>query len=283
MNNPHAAAPALHPQRGASVDIQQSPLERLKALFTNGHAALMPYFPLGFPDAQTSLDVITAMSSAGADAFEIGLSFSDPLADGPVIQHATQIALDNGITVKRCLELIAELRTRGVVQPLLVMGYYNPILAYGLDRFVAEAAAAGADGFVVPDLPPEEADDLDRLCRERELGLIYFLAPTSTPERVKLIAEKARGFIYLVSLTGVTGARTQLADGLGAFVKRVRQATSTPIAIGFGVSTPAQAAEVSRIADGVIVGSALVYIVDRAEDKPEAAAQFVRDLKAALR
>src|SRR5512137_1887356 len=161
----------------------QQSLARIADLLASDHAALMPYFPLGFPDAVTSLDVITAMSKAGADAFEIGLSFSDPLADGPVIQHATQVALENGITVKRSLEMIAELRSRGVAQPFLVMGYYNPILAYGLERFVDEAAAAGADGFIVPDLPPEEADDLDRLCREHGLGLIYFLAPTSTDTR----------------------------------------------------------------------------------------------------
>jgi len=223
------------------------------------------------------------MSAAGADAFEIGLSFSDPLADGPVIQHATQIALEKGITVKQSLEMIAELRSRGVTQPFLVMGYFNPILAYGLERFVDEAAAAGVDGFIVPDLPPEEADDLDRLCRAHGLGLIYFLAPTSTDDRVKLVAEKAQGFIYLVSIAGVTGARTQVASGLRDFVERIRKATSTPIAIGFGVSTPEQASAVSQIADGVIIGSALVQIVDRAEDKPQAAARFIRDVKATMR
>jgi tryptophan synthase alpha chain len=261
----------------------QHSLARIAQLFDKGHAALMPYFPLGFPDAPISLDVITAMSAAGADAFEIGLSFSDPLADGPVIQHATQVALEQGITVKRSLEMIAELRARGVRQPLLVMGYINPIMAYGLERFVEDAAAAGADGFIVPDLPPEEADEFDRLCRERGLGLIYFLAPTSTDDRVRLVAEKAQSFIYLVSIAGVTGARSQVASGLSEFVGRIRQATSTPIAIGFGVSTPEQAGEVSRIADGVIVGSALVQIVDRAEDKPQAAAQFIRALKAGMR
>jgi len=258
-------------------------LDRIGEFLNNGHAALMPYFPLGFPDAETSLDVITAMSTAGADAFEIGLSFSDPLADGPVIQHATQVALEKGITMKRSLEMIAELRSRGVTQPFLVMGYFNPLLAYGLERFVNEAAAAGADGFIVPDLPPEEADDLDRLCRERGLGLIYFLAPTSTDDRLKLVAENARGFIYLVSIAGVTGARSQVAGGLSDFVGRIRNATSTPVAIGFGVSTPEQAGEVSQIADGVIVGSALVQIVDRAEDKPQAAAQFIRELKTWMR
>jgi tryptophan synthase alpha chain len=268
--------------RQSALQNQQS-LPRISSVFDNGHVALMPYFPLGFPDAQTSLEVITAMSEAGADAFEIGLSFSDPLADGPVIQHATQVALEKGITVKQSLAMMAELRSRGIAQPFLVMGYYNPIMAYGLERFVDEAAAAGADGFIVPDLPPEEASDLDRLCRVRGLGLIYFLAPTSTDDRVKLVAEKAQGFIYLVSIAGVTGARTQLAGGLGNFVGRIRRATSTPIAIGFGVSTPEQAGEVSQIADGVIVGSALVQIVDRAEDKPQAAAQFIRELKASMR
>ncbi len=266
----------------SAISNQQS-LARLADLFAGGHAALMPYFPLGFPDVETSLDVITAMSKAGAAAFEIGLSFSDPLADGPVIQHATQVALEQGITVKRSLEMIAELRSRGVTQPFLVMGYFNPMLAYGLERFVDDAAAAGADGFIVPDLPPEEAGDLDRLCRARQLGLIYFLAPTSTNDRLKLVAEKARGFIYLVSLTGVTGARTQLSDRLGEFVGRIRRITSTPIAIGFGVSTPEQARAVSHLADGVIVGSALVQIVDRAEDKPQAAAQFIRELKGIMR
>ncbi len=263
--------------------ITKSPLARIGALFENGHAALMPYFPLGFPDAGTSLNVIEAMSKAGADAFEIGLSFSDPLADGPVIQHATQIALEKGITVAKSLALIAELRSRGVTQPFLLMGYFNPMLTYGLERFVNDAAAAGVDGFIVPDLPPEEADELDRLCADRGLGLIYFLAPTSTDERLKLVAAKARGFIYLVSLTGVTGARAKLAENLGNFVDRVRHATSTPIAIGFGVSTPEQAADVSRLADGVIVGSRVVQIVDRADDKAQAAAQFVRELKSAMR
>ncbi len=272
MSNKHSA-----------FSTQHSALERIRDLFHNSHAALMPYFPLGFPDAQASLDVIVAMSEAGADAFEIGLSFSDPLADGPVIQHATQVALAQGITVKRSLAMIAELRSRGVTQPFLIMGYTNPILAHGLERFVDEAARAGADGFIVPDLPPEEADELDRLCRTHGLGLIYFLAPSSTDGRVKLVAEKAQGFIYLVSIAGVTGARAQVAGGLRDFVGRIRRATSTPIAIGFGVSTPEQAGEVSRLADGVIVGSALVQIVDRAEDKPQAAAQFIRELKAHMR
>jgi tryptophan synthase alpha chain len=259
------------------------PIDRLKALFANEPPALMPYFPLGFPDVEISLDVIAAMSEAGADAFELGLSFSDPLADGPVIQRATQLALEHGITTGKSLEMAATLRARGVRQPCLLMGYYNPIFAYGLERFVDAAMTAGVDGFIVPDLPPEEAGDLDRLCGDRGLGLIYFLAPTSTDARLKLVAEKAHGFLYLVSLTGVTGARANLSDGLSVFVDRVRRVTSTPLAVGFGVSTPEQAGEVGRLADGVIVGSALVQTVDQAVDKPQAAAQFIRALKAAMR
>jgi tryptophan synthase alpha chain len=259
------------------------PLDRIASLFSNGHAALMPYFPIGFPDRATSLDVIEAMSKTSADAFEIGLSFSDPLADGPTVQHATQIALENGITTASCLKAVAELRARGVQQPFLLMGYYNPMMAYGLDRFVIDAAAAGVDGFIVPDLPPEEAEELDALTRQHDLALIYFLAPTSTDERIALATRSARGFIYLVALTGVTGARSELSNGLASLINRVRQQTATPLAVGFGVSTSDQAAEVSRLADGVIVGSALVRVVDQAVDKANAAAQFVSELKAKMR
>jgi tryptophan synthase alpha chain len=259
------------------------PIDRIAALFSKGHAALMPYFPIGFPDRATSLDVLEALSRAGADAFELGMSFSDPLADGPIIQHATQIALENGITTSSCLAAVAELRTRGVKQPILLMGYYNPIFAYGLDRFVADAVAAGVDGLIVPDLPPEEADELDRITHERDLPLIYFLAPTSTDERIALVAKAARGFIYLVSLTGVTGARSKISGGLASLIDRVRQQTAKPLAVGFGVSTPEQAAEVSRLADGVIVGSALVRVVDQAVAKASAAAQFISELKTKMR
>jgi tryptophan synthase alpha chain len=261
----------------------KTPLERIAHLFNNGHAALMPFFPLGFPDAATSLDVITALSTAGADAFEIGLSFSDPLADGPVIQHATQVALERGITVKRSLAMMAELRARGVTQPFLVMGYTNPILAHGQERFVADAAAAGADGFIVPDLPPEEAGELEAACRAHGLALIFLLAPTSTPERIAAVASHATGFVYLVSLVGVTGARDQLPPDLAAFVDRVRGATSLPLAVGFGIATPEHAAAVGALADGVIVGSALIKAVGTAADPAAAAGRFVRVLSEALR
>jgi tryptophan synthase alpha chain len=198
------------------------------------------------------------MAEVGVDAFEIGIPFSDPLADGPTIQAATQVALENGITVRRCLDAVRELRARGVQQPLLLMGYLNPLLAYGLDTFVKDAQAAGADGFIVPDLPPEEGDELHDICARAGMALAYFLAPTSSSERIALVAEQAQGFIYMVSVTGVTGARAELPPELGDFISRVRAQTDQPLVLGFGIGTPEQARMVSELVDGFIVGSALV-------------------------
>jgi tryptophan synthase alpha chain len=247
-------------------------------------AALMPYFTLGFPDPNTSLEIITAISQAGSDLIELGVPFSDPLADGPTIQRSTQQALEAGTNVARCLELVAALRVRGVAQPLILMGYFNPILAYGLERFVAEAAEAGADGFIIPDLPPEEASEMEAACQDHELALIYLVAPTSTPERLALAAQRTSGFLYLVSLTGVTGARASLPPHLKAFVDRVRVQAQpgTPLALGFGISTSKQAGAVAELVDGVIVGSALIEAVSGTPDPAAAASQFIRELRAGL-
>jgi tryptophan synthase alpha chain len=244
-------------------------------------AALMPYFPLGYPDRETSLAVIEAIAPY-SDLLELGVPFSDPLADGPTIQRSTQRALEQGTTTAGCLQMLRELRARGMATPAVLMGYYNPILAYGQEKYVTDAAEAGAQGFIVPDLPPEEADELERLAEAAGLALIHFLAPTSDTDRFELVAQRASGFVYLVSLTGVTGARTNLRADLAAFVARARAATPLPLAIGFGISTPEQAAEVGRLADGVIVGSALINAVDAAEDKATAAAQYVQGLRQAL-
>ncbi len=261
-------------------------LEHIAAAFTaaraGGRAALMPYFTLGFPDPVTSLDVVEAIARAGADLIELGIPFSDPLADGPTIQHSTQVALECGMTVGRALETVGQLRARGVTQPLLLMGYVNPILAYGVERYVTEAAMAGADGFIVPDLPPEEAGAIESACRARRLALVYLAAPTSTPERLALVAARTTGFLYLVSLTGVTGARAALPPDLAGFIQRARAVARTPVAVGFGISTPEQARVVGRLADGVIVGSALINAVERASDPVQAAAEFVRGLKEGL-
>jgi tryptophan synthase alpha chain len=245
-------------------------------------AALMPYFTLGYPDPNTSLDIIQAIASAGADLIELGIPFSDPLADGPTIQHSTQVALEQGMTVQRCLKMTDELRQRGVLQPLLLMGYYNPILAYGVERFTAQAAAVGADGFIVPDLPPAEAETLKENCQAQGLALVFLLAPTTTPRRVAEVASQTTGFLYLVSLTGVTGARSHLPVGLINYIQQVRRTAKTPLVVGFGVSTPDQVQALGKVADGVIVGSALIQAGEESSQPVQAAGSFVARLRQAL-
>ena len=233
-------------------------IERISAAFTKGHPAFMPYSVMGYPTREGGLAVIKSLVEAGADLLELGIPFSDPLADGPTIQAATQKSLENGTTLRDCVEMTRELRQQGVDTPALMMGYINPMLAYGLEQFMADAADAGVDGFIVPDLPPDEAEEFGQLCNQHGLALVFLLAPTSTPERIRLVAEKSKGFIYLVSLTGVTGARNQLPTNLAEFVARVRSQTDTPLAVGFGIGNGPQAKAVAELADGVIVGSALV-------------------------
>ncbi|MFZ0547348.1 MAG: tryptophan synthase subunit alpha [Candidatus Promineifilaceae bacterium] len=253
-----------------------------ESLNQSKRAAFMPYFTLGYPDRETSLAVIEAIAPY-SDLLELGVPFSDPIADGPTVQRSTQKALESGATSAGCLEMLRELRHRGVQTPVLLMGYYNPILAYGEARYVHDAAEAGADGFIVPDLSAEEAEPFESLATEAGMAFVHFLAPTSSPERIAKITGRAKGFIYLVSLTGITGARSQLTDGLADYIGRVRSQTETPLAVGFGISTPQHAADVGRIADGVIVGSALINAVDAADDKPAAAASYVREMAAALK
>lgn len=245
----------------------------------------MPYFPLGYPDLDTSIDIIEALARNGADLIEVGLSFSDPLADGPVIQRATQIALEKGITVKKALEAVKEIRKRGVDIPLILMGYYNPMLAYGLEKFVREAREVGADGFIIPDLPSEEAGEFvgSMHASSLQIPLIQMLAPTTPPDRMERIARDAKGFIYLVSVTGVTGERQSLAEDLGGLIARVREHTSAPVCVGFGISTPEQAKQVGALADGVIVGSACVKTIGESENPVETAREFAGSFKIALR
>jgi tryptophan synthase alpha chain len=263
-------------------------MNRLDEAFKN-KPIFMPYFPLGYPSLETSLDVIEALGKNGADVIEVGLSFSDPLADGPVIQKATQVALEQGITVPKLLAGITELRRRGVTVPLILMGYYNPILAYGLARFVADAQTAGVDGFIIPDLPPEESDDFAGALREAPLHgelplpLIRMLAPTSPGERMEMIARNAQGFIYLVSVTGITGERKEMAAGLADLIAQVREHTSAPVCVGFGIGTPEQAKTVGALADGVIVGSACVRTIGESAMPVETAKTFARGFADALK
>jgi tryptophan synthase alpha chain len=251
-------------------------IDRIRNVFRKGHPAFMPYCVLGYPTRQASLEMVRVLIEAGADLLELGIPFSDPLADGPTIQAATQKSLENGTTLKDCLAMTHELRRQGLDTPALLMGYVNPLLAYGLEQFIVDAAIAGVDGLIVPDLPPEEAGELETLCTGSGLALAYLLAPTSTPERISLVAKHSTGFIYLVSLTGVTGARDQLAAGLTDFVARVRAQTETPLAVGFGIGTGQQARAVGQLVDGVIVGSALIKRVGESLDSVRVLATELR-------
>lgn len=264
-------------------------MSRLGPLFRELSArderALLAYLAVGDPDFATSIRLAEAVLEAGADALELGVPYSDPLADGPTIQGAGQRALAQGFRLDDLFRAAERLRAR-FEAPLLTMTYVNPVLQRGVARFVRELAEAGADGLLVPDLPLEEADELRAAARERGLDLIPFLAPTSTDERVRLAAERGSGFVYCVSVTGVTGARRRLPDDLPAFLARVRREVPLPVAVGFGVSGPAAAQRLRPHADAVVVGSALVMAV-AAGGGPKAVARRlksrVRALKEALR
>ena len=255
--------------------------ETLGRLRADAATALVPFITIGFPDLETSESLAEALIASGADMLELGIPFSDPLADGPTIQMTSYRALENGVGVSTSLEVVGRLRANGIDTPLIFMGYYNPFLQFGADRLAAAAEEAGLDGMIVPDLPPEEAESFERTCAGRGIYLIPMLAPTSTDERIERACGQARGFIYCVSLTGVTGARQSLSGGVGGLVERIRKHTDLPVLVGFGVSKRQHVEEIGRYADGAVVASAMLDAVDRAPDdrKIETAAAFVRGLK----
>ncbi|HVU14161.1 MAG TPA: tryptophan synthase subunit alpha [Phototrophicaceae bacterium] len=259
-------------------------LDKLAAMFAQAkaqpRAAFLPYFPIGYPTYAESLDAIAAMAAEGVDGFEIGMPFSDPLADGPVVQAATQIALENGTTVRKCIGAVRELRARGVTQPMLLMGYINPLLSYGIEKFVQDAQAAGADGLIVPDLPPEEGTTIDAACANAGLAHVYMLAPTSNAARIELVGQHATGFIYVVTFIGITGVRAELPSYLTEFIARLRaQIKDTPLVMGFGISKPEQARRMNDLLDGFIVGSALVRV---GKEGVEPVRELTRSLRQAL-
>jgi len=241
--------------------------EVFKRLKKENGVALMPFMTAGDPDLHMTGSVIRELEKNGADIIELGIPFSDPLADGPTIQRSSQRALAGGVSLAKILIFLKELR-RDVSIPIVLMGYYNPFFRYGLERFAGDAKEAGADGLIVPDLPPEEAEDLIREARRVDLDTVFLLAPTSTEERIKRIAAVSRGFVYYVSLTGVTGQRDRLSDDIGLSIDRIRKVTSQPVCVGFGISKPEHAGRVSRFADGVIVGSALVGFIEEHLNDP---------------
>jgi tryptophan synthase alpha chain len=247
--------------------------------------ALIPYVTAGDPDLEMTKRLVREMVRRGGDIIEIGVPFSDPLADGPIIQRASQRALQGGTTLRKILQTVSELRHE-VDVPLVLMTYYNPVLRYGEEAFVADALDAGVDGIIVPDLPPEEGQSLMELTTDTPLEMIFLAAPTSTSARLALISEASRGFIYYVSRLGTTGVRDQLADDLRIMLEKVRASTSKPIAVGVGVSTPEHVRLVAELADGVVVGSAILKLIEDLEDRVdrlEHVGDFVAALKAATR
>ena len=254
-------------------------LQKLRAA---GRQALAPFATIGFPDVDTSIDLVEGIAEAGGDMVEMGVPFSDPIAEGPTIQMTSQVALEHGVSVGVCLDAVRTLRKRGVTVPLVLMGYYNPFLRYGTERFIGDAVDSGADGLIVPDLPWEESGHLRGLCDEHGLYLIPLLAPTSTDDRIAKACKDARGFIYCVSLTGVTGARDNLSSAAAELVPRIRRHTDLPVLVGFGVSKRSHVEEIGRYADGAMVGSAMLRAISEAprEKTVEVAQEFVRGLRA---
>ncbi len=245
-----------------------------------GHKALITYLTVGYPSVETALETVPLLASSGCDIVELGIPFSDPLADGTTIQRASHQALQHGVTPELCLKVAGKLRAK-VDIPMVFMTYYNLVFSYGLDAFCKDCARAGVSGLIIPDLPPEEGTELESFSQKYGLDLIYLLAPTSTDERIDLVAARSRGFIYLVSMTGVTGSRDKLPKELESFVLRVRQRTSQPLCVGFGISTAEQAQRVAKIADGVIVGSRLIQLLEE-KDAPSKVRSFVGSLRDAL-
>jgi tryptophan synthase alpha chain len=262
----------------------------IAAAFTRARAerrvALIPYVMSGYPDEAASEEIAVALGQAGADLLELGMPFSDPLADGATIQHASQRALEQGMSARRTLALAARIHAR-IATPLVLMGYYNPILNSGLERFTADAAEAGVAGLIVPDLPPEESEPLRSAAAAHGKELNFSVTPTSPDARIAQVAEAAGktggGFVYCVALSGVTGARDRLPDALPAFIARVRAQVSVPLAVGFSVSRPEHIAQIGQIADGAVVASALVNAVDAVapDQRVTTATEFLRELQSA--
>jgi tryptophan synthase alpha chain len=259
--------------------------EKFAALRAAGDRAFAPFVTAGDPDLETTGELILALAENGADLIEIGIPFSDPSADGPTIQRASERALARGTTLRQVLALVAKLRGQ-VKIPLLLMGYANPFYALGAEGCAAACARAGVDGLLCPDLPPEEGADLYGALAKHGVDGVLLAAPTTAPERMRMLVHNTRGFLYYVSLTGVTAARSELAAGIEQSVAAIRKLSDIPVCIGFGISRPEHAREVARYADGVAVGSAIVALIESAANQSaavDAVAKFAREMKSALR
>ena len=249
-----------------------------KRLKETGRKAFIPYVMAGDPGLDETMERVFMLEECGADIVELGVPFSDPVADGPTIQRAAERALRAGVSLRKMLTFMKELRLRSQI-PVIFMTYYNPIFKYGEEAFISDAAEAGVDGFIIPDLPPEEAGSLIKSCRPKGLDTIFLVAPTSTEERMKRIAAASQGFIYYVSMTGITGTKLTLEEHFRNHISRLKEMSGKPVAIGFGISTPDDARNMAAEADGVIVGSA---IVKKFYEDPDNARGFIQQLREAI-
>ncbi|MEW5800085.1 MAG: tryptophan synthase subunit alpha [Bacteroidota bacterium] len=259
-------------------------MNRISRVFQNLHSqskkAIVPYITPEFPIRGTSVPLILALESAGASMIEIGVPFSDPLADGPTIQHSSDIAIKNGVNVSKVFELVKEARTKTEI-PLMLMGYVNPILNYGMEKFLSDAKSVGVDGMIIPDLLPEESEEYRALSKKYGISTVFLIAPTSSDERIRVIDDLSTDFTYCVSVTGVTGARSSFGSGIDQFLSRVKKNTKKPFVVGFGIKNKEQATEMCRHSSGVVVGSALLQEIaekKNVDDVVAAAKKFISSL-----
>lgn len=238
---------------------------KFELLRKNNRKAFIPYIMSGDPNIGRTRELVNILQDCGADIIELGVPFSDPLADGPTIQAAAQRALEGGTTLHTVIDLVSDLRNSTQI-PIILMTYYNPIFRYGDDKFIQDASSAGVDGIIVPDLPPDEAGGLMKLANKKAFDIIFLLAPTSTDQRIRVISRSSTGFIYYVSITGITGSELSIDPAIEKHISQIRATTKTAVAIGFGISTPEEASAVSGFADGVIVGSAIVKRINEPDD-----------------
>lgn len=255
-------------------------------LARENRAALITYFTAGYPSLADTQRLVAEAARNGADLIEIGIPFSDPVADGATVQRASEAALKNGVTLDDCVSLVAQIRSEkgwASETPILFMSYYNPLHKYGVERFAHDCAISGVNGLIIPDLPPEEAGELKSACEQHNLDLIFLVAPTSTDARLKVVASSASGFIYCVSLAGVTGARAEMGKSVGELIRRAREHTSLPLVVGFGISRPDHVAEVAAMSEGAVVGSALIDLIERTGEKEMLGevGSYIRSLKEA--
>lgn len=243
-------------------------MNRIESLFKDlkvrGRKAFIPYIMAGDPSLKKTAEIVLLLEDCGADIIELGVPFTDPLADGPTIQRAAERALKQGVTLRKVLRAVKALRKKTRV-PIVLMTYFNPVFKYGLEAFIDDASGSGVDGLIVPDLPPDEAKDLIRLARPKDISTIFLLAPTSTDERIKIVSSASTGFIYYVSITGITGSSLSLDNAMKRMIKKIKSVSGKPVAVGFGVKKPEEAKAVADIADGVIIGSSIVKMINENE------------------